>query len=422
MLSVQEAEAKILQMVQSLAEEGAQAHETVSLSAAQGRILAEDIVSGQDFPYWDHSAMDGYAVRAEDLQGCTTAQPISLQVVMEIPAGRAPTQALQTGQAARIFTGSMMPEGTNAVIMQEQAERIGDRVTFSTCPEAQAWVRQKGDYYRAGQPLLKRGTCLQGVDLAILASAQCAVVSVYRPVRVSVFSTGNELVPPGQPLQPGQITDSNQLTLTALVQQTGAIAQPLGIVPDDRSSLKRAIASAIAEADVVISSGGVSVGDYDYVEEVLTELGGTLHIQSVAVKPGKPLTVATFDHPKRDRPVLYFGLPGNPVSAPVGFWRFVQPALRKLSGLSQGWEAVFVRAKTLQDLRADGKRETYLWGQLFLNAEGIHEFELAGGIHSSGNLINLAQTNGLAVLQCDRPSVEVGDWVLVMQVGAVRLR
>jgi molybdopterin molybdotransferase len=194
----------------------------------------------------------------------------------------------------------------------------------------------------------------------------------------------------------------------------------MGIIPDERAVLKAAIASAIANADAVISSSGVSVGDYDYVEEILVELGGTIHIQSVAVKPGKPLTVASFPNSEGDRPILYFGLPGNPVSAPVGFWRFVQPALRKLSGLPQNWGPTFIRARARQDLKSDGKRETYLWGQLFLTPEGIHEFDLAGGSHSSGNLINLAQTNGLAVLKGDRPCIDAKDWVLVMQVGPVQ--
>jgi molybdopterin molybdotransferase len=418
MLSVQEAEAKILQLVHPLDTEGDR--ETVGLTEVYGRILAEDISSPLDFPYWDNSAMDGYAVRGSDLQNCTAEHPVTLDVVMEIPAGRCPEGSLQPGKAARIFTGSMMPEGADTVVMQEQVQRNGDHVTFTQCPKAQDWVRSKGDYYKAGTPLLRQGTRLNGPDIAILATAQCVAVPVYRKPRVSLLSTGNELISPDQSLKLGQIIDSNQPTLTALVQETGAIAQPMGIVPDDRAVLKGVIASAIANADVVISSGGVSVGDYDYVEEILVELGGTIHIQSVAMKPGKPLTVATFPNPNGTRPILYFGLPGNPVSAPVGFWRFAQPALRKLSGLSQNWGPSFIRAKARQGLKSDGKRETYLWGQLFLTPEGIHEFDLAGGTHSSGNLINLTQTNGLAVLKCDHPCIDAQDWVLVMQVGPVQ--
>ena len=241
---------------------------------------------------------------------------------------------------------------------------------------------------------------------------------MYRRPVVAIFSTGSELITPDQPLQPGQIVDSNRYALAALAQQSGAKVKLLGAVGDRPQDLQAAITEAIATADLVISSGGVSVGDYDYVEQTLTTLGAELHIRSVAVKPGKPLTVATFPAGtgRSQRPVLYFGLPGNPVSALVSFWRFVQPALRKLSGLAQGWGPVFVQARARQDLPAAGKRETYLWGQLQV-VENQYEFELAGGGHSSGNLMNLAQTNGLAVLKCERPPIKTGEWVSVLQIG-----
>lgn len=417
MLSVQEAETKILSLTHALDPE--RDRQWISLDEAQGRILAADVQSALDFPYWDNSAMDGYAVRTADLETCSADSPVVLDIVMEIPAGHPPQQGITAGQAARIFTGAMMPTGADAVVIQERTQREGDRVIILERPEPHAWVRAKGDYYRAGSPLLYCGTRLNAPEIAILATAQCTPVAVYRRPVVSLLSTGNELITPDRTLQVGQIIDSNQPAIAALVRQTGAIAQCLGIIPDERSVLKVAIADAIAQSDVVISTGGVSVGDYDFVEEILTELGGTLHIQSVAVKPGKPLTVATFPHPdpQKQRSILYFGLPGNPVSAPVGFWRFVQPALRKLSGQSADWGPQFIRAIARQSLKGDGKREAYLWGVLCLMPDGTYEFELAGGSHSSGNLINLANTNGLAVLSCDRPFVGVGGWVLVMQVS-----
>jgi molybdopterin molybdotransferase len=304
-------------------------------------------------------------------------------------------------------------------VIQERTQREGNRVLILERPEPKAWVRPKGDYYKASSTLLQSGTRINAPEIAILATAQCTSIPVYRRPIVTLLSTGNELIQPDRPLQPGQIIDSNQPALAALVQQTGATVKRLGIIPDRPAELKAAIATAIAQSDVVISSGGVSVGDYDYVDKILSELGGTLHIQAVAVKPGKPLTVATFPNPdpKLDRPIIYFGLPGNPVSAPVGFWRFVQPALRKLSGQPHNWGPMFVRAKTRQTLKADGKRETYLWGQLSLKADGTYEFDLAGGSHSSGNLINLAQTNGLAVLNCGCTFVSAEESILVMQVG-----
>jgi len=192
----------------------------------------------------------------------------------------------------------------------------------------------------------------------------------------------------------------------------------LGIFPDKPHVLRRAISQAIATADVVLSSGGVSVGDYDFVEQILAELGATIHIRAVAVKPGKPLTFATFSASAatKHKPVLYFGLPGNPVSALVSFWRFVQPALRKLSGLAHSWGPMFVQARSQHDLKSDGQRETYLWGQLHL-IDCAYEFHLAEGSHSSGNLINLAQTNGLAVIPVGQSAIAKGETVRVLQVG-----
>jgi molybdopterin molybdotransferase len=360
--------------------------------------------------------MDGYAVRFADMQRQEADQPVQLEVVEEIPAGYLPQQTIQPGQCARIFTGSMMPQGADTIVIQEHTQRQETHVFILETPDYQAYVRRQGEFCRAGDVILPAGIKLTAPDLAVLAAAQCTEVKVYRHPRVALLSTGSELVSLDQPLQPGQIVDSNQIALAALVAQTGAIPLRLGIVPDQPAALKVAMSDAIAQADVVISSGGVSVGDYDYVDQILAELGAKIHIRAIAIKPGKPLTVAIVpraDQP--DRPVLYFGLPGNPVSALVTFWRFVQPALKKLSGLRQGWEPQFVTALTRHRLKSDGKRETYLWGQLHL-LNGQYEFDLAGGSHSSGNLINLAQTNALAVLPVGQTSVSEGTLVQVLQV------
>ncbi|MEP0870902.1 molybdopterin molybdotransferase MoeA [Trichocoleus desertorum AS-A10] len=415
MLPVKQAEALILSLVNPLSP--AQDTEVLDLLSASQRILAAAVTSALDFPHWDNSAMDGYAVRFADVQSCKAEQPATLDIVEEIPAGYQPQQTIQPGQAARILTGAMMPAGADTVVMQERTQRQGDRVTILEAPEFQAFVRQRATFYQAGTLLLQPGIQLNAPEIAVLAAAQCAQVSVYRRPRVAILSTGSELVAPDQPLQPGQIVDSNQYALAALVQQLGAEPLLLGVIPDEPEALKSAIAQATATADVVLSSGGVSVGDYDYVDEILATLGAEIHIRAVAIKPGKPLTVATFAAPQapQARSVLYFGLPGNPVSALVTFWRFVQPAIRKLSGLAQGWEPTFIKARTQQDLRSDGKRESYLWGYLQL-VDGDYEFRLAGGSHSSGNLINLAQTNGLAMLPVGQTAIATGTEILVMQV------
>jgi molybdopterin molybdotransferase len=421
MLSAQFAETLILDLVHPL--DPQQDAETVDLLSAAGRVLAQLVTSQLDFPHWDNSAMDGYAVRYADVQACSAEHPVRLTIVEEIPAGSVPQKMIQAGEAARILTGSMMPPGADTVIMQEEVQRAGDRLIISSSPKYQAFVRHRGEFYQAGQPLLPAGIVLSAPEIAVLAAAQCPRVAVYRRPRVAILSTGSELVSPDQPLQPGQIVDSNQYALSTLVAQSGAKPLPLGVIPDQPKLIREAIAHAIASADIVLSSGGVSVGDYDYIDEILSELGAEIHIRSVAIRPGKPLTVATFSHPTPQsnpatfppKPVLYFGLPGNPVSALVSFWRFVQPALRKLSGLQNCWSPSVVSGQIHQEMKSDGKRETYLWGQTYL-VNGKYEFHLSEGSHSSGNLINLAQTNSLAIVPIGRTSLQAGDSIQIMLV------
>ncbi|BAY32398.1 molybdenum cofactor synthesis domain-containing protein [Nostoc carneum NIES-2107] len=408
MLSVSDTEAVILNLVQPLDTGGNT--ENLDLLAAAGRVLATPVTSQLDFPHWDNSAMDGYAVRYEDVQHSSAEQPAVLDIVEEIPAGYQPQSTILQGQAARIFTGAIMPQGADTVVIQEVTSRQDKQVEILSAPKLQEFVRHKGEFYQAGSQLLPPGILLNPAEIAVLAAAQCAQVSVYRRPRVVIFSTGDELVTLEQPLKAGQIVDSNGYALAALVKQAGAEALMLGIVKDDPVALEKTIAYAIANADVVISSGGVSVGDYDYVDKILESLGAEIHIRAVAMRPGKPLTVASFS---TQNSALYFGLPGNPAAVLVTFLRFVQPAIKKLSGLSEGWQVKFVKVRSHQELRSDGKRETYVWGQLQL-IDGIYQFRKAGGSHSSGNLINLAQTNALAVIPVGTTLISPGDEILIL--------
>jgi molybdopterin molybdotransferase len=422
MLSVQEAESIVLNLAQPL--DSQRDVETVDLLAASGRILAAPVTSSLDFPYWDNSAMDGYAVRFADVKNCSAEKPIALDVVEEIPAGYQPQNTVQSGQATRIFTGAVMPAGADTVVMQEETRREGDRIFILVSPEKpQAFVRHKGAFYQAGMPLLNSGTVINASEMAVLATAQCIQVPVYRRLRVAIFSTGDELVSPDQPLSPGKLVDSNQYALTVLLAQMGFEVIRLGIIPDREPELTKVITQAISTADVVLSTGGVSVGEYDYVEKILAALGGKIHIRAVAIKPGKPLTVAAFkrDLKNSDAPAisdcLYFGLPGNPVSALVCCWRFVVPALRKISGLGpDAWGPEFVLARCNVELRSPGKRETYVWGKLYLVA-GVWEFEPASGSQNSANLINLANTTGLAVLPAAETWIWPGEFVDVLKVS-----
>ncbi len=416
MLSVQEAESIVLNLAQPL--DSQRDVETVDLLAASGRILAAPVTGSLDFPYWDNSAMDGYAVRFADVENCNAEKPAVLEVVEEIPAGYQPENTVQSGQAARIFTGAVMPAGADTVVMQEETRREGDRIFILVSPEKpQAFVRHKGAFYQAGTPLLTPGTVINAPEMAVLATAQCILVPVYRRLRVAIFSTGDELVSPDELLTAGKLVDSNQYALTVLLTQMGFEVIRLGIIPDSEDALKKTIAQAVSTADVVLSTGGVSVGDYDYVDKILADLGGKINIQAVAIKPGKPLTVAGFKRDGKTSDCLYFGLPGNPVSALVCCWRFVVPALRKISGLgADAWGPEFVRARCHAELRSHGKRETYVWGKLHLVA-GIWEFEPASGSQNSANLINLANTTGLAVLPPADTWIWPGEFVEVLKVS-----
>ncbi|TVQ61409.1 MAG: molybdopterin molybdenumtransferase MoeA [Spirulina sp. DLM2.Bin59] len=403
MLSVQIAEDLILNAIHP-----PQAADTVALTAALGRVLAQPVTSPGDLPPWDNSAMDGYAVQSAcAVSSDVQSGPVTLQVVAEIAAGQVPRHRLQPGEAARIFTGAMVPPGADAIAIQEETQREGDRVTLLNPPPPQRFIRQQGSYCRQGDVILPAGTRIGPAEMAVLATVQALSLLVYPQPKVAIFSTGNELIPPDATLQPGQIIDSNQWALSAAVAQMGAIPIPLGIVPDQPDALREKMAAAIAQADLVLSTGGVSVGDYDYVEKLLEELGGDIQIRSVAIKPGKPLTVAAFPQ------CLYFGIPGNPVSALVTFWRFIAPALRKRAGLAAPWGPQWVEGRSPQTLTADGKRETYLWGQLHW-PQGRPEFHPAPGGHNSGNLINLACTNSFAVLPVGVREIPAGEPVQII--------
>lgn len=407
MLSVRDAEATILNAVKPL--DNQLDVEFVDLLMANNRILATPVISSLDFPHWDNSAMDGYAVRYADVQQARADKPIVLQVVEEIPAGYKPLVTIKPGQAARIFTGAMMPAGADTVVMQEKTHRQENRVFVFIAPQPQEFVRHKGDFYQAGKELLPAAIPLTASEIAVLAAAGREQVDVFRRPRVAILSVGDELVMPEQLLKPGQIVDSNQYALATLMRELGAEVLLLGIIQDEPTTLQEIIDYAIANADIVISTGGVSVGDYDYIYKTLASLAAKIHFRSVQMRPGKPLTFATFGNK------LYFGLPGNPVSALVTCWRFVKPAIKKMSGLAKGWESKFIKVRSQSELQSNGKMETYIWGKLNL-VNGVYQFQKSEGNDSSGNLINLAQTNALAVLPVGKTFVYPGEEVLVVQI------
>lgn len=301
--------------------------EEVDTLAANGRVLASDQVSGLDVPSADNTQMDGYAVRAAD---CASGSA-TLRIAQRIPAGTVGAK-LEPGTAARIFTGALIPEGADAVVMQEQCAADGDQVTINHAPQPGEWIRRAGEDIVAGSVILPAGTRLRSQEMGLAASVGLARLPVRRRVRVAVFFTGDELAMPGEPLAPGAIYNSNRFTLRGLLENLGCEISDYGIVPDSLQATRDTLRAAAAQHDLIITSGGVSVGEEDHIKPAV-EAEGRLNMWQIAVKPGKPLA---FGEVNRDGQgtAFFLGLPGNPVSTFITFLLFVRPFLLRLQGVT----------------------------------------------------------------------------------------
>jgi molybdopterin molybdotransferase len=384
----------------------------VPLAEAQGLALAEEVRSGEAVPPFANTAMDGYAVRAADTTGAAAGSPVRLRVVGHLPAGHAPDRAVAAGEAIRIMTGAPIPPGADAVVMVERTAPEGDeavRIEAAAAPGDH--VRAAGGDLVAGAVVFPAGTVLGAAALGVLASIGAAEVRVTRRARVGVLSTGDELVPADdpRPLEPGQIRDSNRPMLLALTREAGCEAVDLGIARDDEVAITAAIESATAAYDVVLTSGGVSVGDYDYVHTALGALG-TLLTWQVAIKPAKPLAFGVVG----GTPV--FGLPGNPVSSLVSFECFARPALLTRLGHPQRFRPeVQARAEHPFTRRRDGR--------LHLDRVWLHPtpegYAVARTGEQASNVLSAtAAANGLAKIP-DGDGVPAGASVTVMRLDGV---
>ncbi len=296
--------------------------ETVPTALAAGRVLAADLISPVDVPPADNSAMDGYALRAAD-----AGQALPLPVTQRIPAGSVP-QPLASGEAARIFTGAQLPPGADSVVMQEHTELVDDRVRVTQPVTPGQHVRLRGEDVRTGSVVLPAGTRLDAVAVGLAATAGAAALTVTRRPRVALFSTGDELVMPGEPLPPGAIYNSNRFTLRVLLEGLGCEVVDLGIVPDKLEATRAALREAASQADVILTSGGVSVGEEDHLRPAV-QAEGRLELWAIAIKPGKPFAYGKVGA------AHFIGLPGNPVSSLVTFLVLVRPFLLKLQGASR---------------------------------------------------------------------------------------
>jgi molybdopterin molybdotransferase len=382
LLPVEDALQRLLTLAEATPIHG---REIVALAAADGRVLATDLVAGLDLPPWPNSAMDGYAFCLADWRG--EPLPISQRIL----AGQAP-EPLQPGTCARIFTGAPMPSGADTVEMQENVElQVDGRVRFREPLEAGQNVRPQGQETHAGEVVLPAGTRLGPVELGLAASLGCAVLPLRRKPRVAVISTGDELIEPGRPLGPGQIYNSNRGLLCAWLQRLGCEVRDAGILPDDAQRTRDALA-ALGDADLILSTGGVSVGEADYLGQVLHE-EGELALWKLAIKPGKPLTCGHF----RGVPVL--GLPGNPASTLVTFGLLARPYLLRRLGAQRVEPLAFEVPAGFAWSKA-GKRREYLRARLEGGRAVLYPNQ------SSGVLRSAAWAEGLVEVLEDRSYAE----------------
>ncbi|GGC17835.1 molybdopterin molybdenumtransferase MoeA [Oxalicibacterium flavum] len=335
--------------------------ETLPTIDAHGRILAAAQTSQLDVPPADNTQMDGYAVRAAD---CASGAA-TLRVSQRIPAGVV-GQPLEAGTAARIFTGAMIPSGADAVVMQEACEADGDKVTIRHTPQVGEWIRRAGEDIRAGSTILQAGQRLRAQELGLAASVGLANLPVVRRLRVAVFFTGDELSMPGEPLKPGAIYNSNRFTLRGLLQKLGCEITDYGIVPDTLAATRDTLRRAAAGHDLIITSGGVSVGEEDHVKPAV-EAEGRLNMWQIAVKPGKPLAFGEVDRADAGAPAFFIGLPGNPVSSFVTFLLFVRPFILRLQGVQNVAAPAYAMRADFDWPRAD-RRNEFLRAKI--NAQG----------------------------------------------------
>lgn len=372
--------------------------EQLPLPRALDRILAEDIASPLSVPPFDNSAMDGYAVRLADLAAGTP-----LKVAGKAFAGQPYEGDWPAGHCIRIMTGAPVPPGTEAVVMQEETELEGDSVRFLSQPRAGQNIRRRGEDMAEGARVLAKGLRLSPRELPLLASLGIATVTVHRPLRVAIFSTGDELKAVGTPLRHGDIYDSNRYGVSAMLARLGIDCLDLGIIPDDPAALRAAFLQADSEADALITTGGVSVGEADFTKQLLEELG-EIGFWKLAIKPGKPFAFGKLPH------AWFFGLPGNPVSAMVTFDQLVRPALARLAGQTL-MPPLRLSAVASEPLKKAPGRMDFQRGILSQGPNGLEV--RSTGSQDSGVFSSLSKANCYIVLEQERGKVAAGESVIV---------
>ncbi|TOM15612.1 bifunctional molybdopterin-guanine dinucleotide biosynthesis adaptor protein MobB/molybdopterin molybdotransferase MoeA [Vibrio parahaemolyticus] len=394
-LSVVQGQEKILSLLNTVSE-----IEACKIENAYGRVLAEDIISPVNVPQYTNSAMDGYAIRSDDVDRD------SYQVVAEVMAGHAYDQPLEVGQAVKIMTGAPTPLNGDTVVMREQASQEGDKVTFDGANiKAGQNVRQAGEDLAIGSDVFTAGTRLASPEMGMIASLGFGEANVFRKLKVAVFSTGDEVQAPGTEQKANSIYDSNRFTIMGMLEKLGCEILDFGILEDNEQLMIEALENASAQADVVMTSGGVSVGDADYIKLALDKLG-QIDFWRINMRPGRPLAFGQINN----KP--FFGLPGNPVAVMVSFINFVEPALRKMQG-EQGWKPLKVNAIATENLRSRQGRTEF--------SRGIYELDDTGrltvlttGKQGSGILRSMSEANCLIEISPAIDTVKAGESVTII--------
>lgn len=394
-LSVVQGQEKILSLVNTVSE-----IEACKIENAYGRVLAEHIISPVNVPQYTNSAMDGYAIRSDDVDRD------SYQVVAEVMAGHAYDQPLEVGQAVKIMTGAPTPRNGDTVVMREQASQEGDKVTFNGAHiKADQNVRQAGEDLAIGSDVFTAGTRLASPEMGMIASLGFGEANVFRKLKVAVFSTGDEVQAPGTEQKANSIYDSNRFTIMGMLEKLGCEILDFGILEDNEQLMIEALENASAQADVVMTSGGVSVGDADYIKLALDKLG-QIDFWRINMRPGRPLAFGQINN----KP--FFGLPGNPVAVMVSFINFVEPALRKMQG-EQGWKPLKVKAIATENLRSRQGRTEF--------SRGIYELDNTGrltvrttGKQGSGILRSMSEANCLIEISPAIDTVKAGESVTII--------
>ncbi len=381
-------------------------NEKVAVRAALGRVLGDDVVSTLDVPAHDNSAMDGYALRHADLNA---AGETELRLAGSAFAGRQFAGKLGKRECVRIMTGAVMPKGSDTVVIQELAQADGDRVRIPAGQKRGQHRRLAGEDLAAGKPVLKAGQPVGPAELGLIASLGLAEVTVRRRLRVAFFSTGDELASVGSVLKPGEVYDSNRYTLYGMLSRLNCELIDMGVVRDDPASLERALKAAAADADAIITSGGVSVGEADFMRELLGKLGEVV-FWKIAMKPGRPMAFGKIAHAGKE--AHFFGLPGNPVAVMVTFYQFVREALLALSGRTDDCTLPLLQVPCTSVIKKSPGRTEFQRGLLARDAQGQWSVSPTGA-QGSGVLRSMAEANCFIVLEHERGSVKPGDLVQV---------